>query len=72
MCNECNQYICDSRCPYADADIEKECCMECGNILEKGEEVYVNEDNKPICTECMESLEVSKIIEFFKLQKEVI
>ena len=71
MCNECNQYRCDIRCPNYTEE-EKECCTECGSILEKGEEVLVNDDNEPLCTGCMDKLQTEDIIRFFNLQKEVV
>lgn len=71
MCEECRQNPCDARCPNNIEGIN-ECCAECGNILEKGEEVYVNNNDETICLECMESLEIGKIIDFFNLQKEVV
>ena len=70
MCNECRQYPCNSRCPNNVVD-ERECCTECGNVLEKGEEVYVNDDNKIICFECFETMENIEIANFFGFQKEV-
>ena len=71
MCDECRQNPCDARCPNNTEEID-ECCAECGNILEKGEEVYVNNNDEVICLECMENLEIGKIIDFFNLQKEVV
>lgn len=70
MCNECRQYPCNSRCPN-NVEEERECCTECGNVLEKGEEVYVNDDNKIICFECFETMENIEIANFFGFQKEV-
>lgn len=72
MCSSCNLIVCDPRCPYSNIETEQECCCECGNILEKGEEVYVNSENEAICEECFESMENKRIAEFFGLFKEVI
>ena len=71
MCNECNQYRCDIRCPNYTEE-EKEYCKECGIILEKGEEVLINDDNEPLCIGCMDKLQTEDIIRFFNIQKEVV
>ncbi len=72
MCNECNLQMCDPRCPYSNVEEGQESCCECGNILEKGVEVYVNDENEVICEECFENIENKRIAEFFGLSKEVI
>lgn len=70
MCNECNQYSCSAKCPNHTEE-EKECCTE-WDILEKGKEVLVNDDNEPLCIGCMDKLQTEDIIRFFNIQKEVV
>ena len=66
MCNECNQYRCDIRCPnYIE---EKIYCKLCDKVLED-ENVYTDGFDY-VCENCFENMEPVDIAEMFNISKE--
>lgn len=72
MCNECNQQICDSRCPYNTiVDDVREYCICCSRQFEKGESVYFTYDEELFCIDCISKMTTEEIINNF-LEEEII